>query len=218
MASLMHELRTPTRRLHDLRKIAASTALIIVDMQNGFIEPGGILTTPYGLGVIPNIQKLVTAVRGAGGTIAWTRHMWSDAHPRPDWFAAQIDPAIAKAMRDMLPGTHAHAIHDAFDVQDGDILIDKTRPTALASYSSDLHAKLQARGIDTIIVTGCVTSVCCQSTAREGAMLDYRVVFVPDANAGFDDETHEATLNDLWHMRWFDIRPAADIVADLEAR
>jgi ureidoacrylate peracid hydrolase len=60
--------------------------------------------------------------------------------------------------------------------------------------SSDLHEVLGARGVDTLIVTGTVTNVCCETTARDGHMLGYKIVFVSDGTAAFSDEEHNASL------------------------
>jgi ureidoacrylate peracid hydrolase len=63
--------------------------------------------------------------------------------------------------------------------------------------SSDLHDILQARGIDTLIITGTATNVCCESTARDAMQLNYKVIFVADANATNTDAEHNATLNNM---------------------
>lgn len=69
-----------------------------------------------------------------------------------------------------------------------------SRCSSGATASSDLHAILAARGIDTIIVTGTATNICCESTARDAMMMDYKVLFVADGNATHTDAEHNATL------------------------
>ena len=69
----------------------------------------------------------------------------------------------------------------------------------LRAGSSDLHAILQERGIDTLIVTGTATQVCCESTARDAMMLNYKVFFIADGNATFNDDEHNATLSAMAH-------------------
>ncbi|MGH8734664.1 MAG: isochorismatase family protein, partial [Burkholderiales bacterium] len=63
--------------------------------------------------------------------------------------------------------------------------------------SSDIDAQLKSRGIDTLLVTGTVTNVCCESTARDAMMLDYRVIMLSDGNASLTDEEHAAALNNF---------------------
>ena len=77
--------------------------------------------------------------------------------------------------------------------------MQKRRFGAFAPGSSDLHAILQERGIDTLIVTGTATQVCCESTARDAMMLNYKVFFIADGNATFNDEEHNATLSAMAH-------------------
>ena len=62
-----------------------------------------------------------------------------------------------------------------------------------------MHGVLQARGIDTLIISGTATQVCCESTARDAMMMNYKVFFIADANATFTDEEHNATLSAMAH-------------------
>ena len=76
----------------------------------------------------------------------------------------------------------------------------KNRFGAFVPGSSDLHAVLQARGIDTVIITGTATNVCCESTARDAMMMNYKVIFVSDGTATYNDEEHNATLGIMLAM------------------
>ena len=69
--------------------------------------------------------------------------------------------------------------------------------SAFIAGSSDIDEKLKSRGIETLLITGTATNVCCESTARDAMMLDYRVIMVSDANAASTDEEHAATLNNF---------------------
>nr|WP_261938836.1 isochorismatase family cysteine hydrolase [Pandoraea sp. NE5] len=75
----------------------------------------------------------------------------------------------------LVDGHPGHALYPPLDVRDADEMVDKTRFSAFIQGSSDLHQRLAARGIDTVIVTGTVTNVGCESTARDGMMHDYKV-------------------------------------------
>ncbi len=94
----------------------------------------------------------------------------------------------------LVKGTEGHRIWKELDVVDGEPVIEKTKFSALVQGSSDLDAFLRERGIDTLLITGCLTDVCCESTARDGMMLNYRVVMVTDANAADTDADHNAAL------------------------
>jgi ureidoacrylate peracid hydrolase len=78
-----------------------------------------------------------------------------------------------------------------------DLRIKKIKYSAFISGSSDIDAQLKSRGIDTLLITGTVTNVCCESTARDAMMLDYRVIMLSDGNASLTDEEHAASLNNF---------------------
>ena len=83
-----------------------------------------------------------------------------------------------------------------------DVKVKKNRFGAFVPGSSQLHSVLQERAIDTVIITGTATNVCCESTARDAMMMNYKVIFVADATATHTDEEHNATLGImLAHVR-----------------
>ncbi len=97
-----------------------------------------------------------------------------------------------------------------------DEIVVKTRFSAFIQGSSDIDAGLGARGIDTLLITGTVTNVCCESTARDAAMLNYKVIMVADANAARSDDDHNATLNNLFNI-FADVRTTDAAIALLGA-
>lgn len=204
--------------LHPIRD-AATVAMIVVDLQNAFVEPAEALAGPFALGILPGVGRLAAAVRAAGGTLVWTRHTWSDepAFATPLWFRHLVGAGTAAALRRLQPGSHPHAVHGSLAVEDGDILIDKYRPSAFLPDHARLDAQLRGRGIHTVIVCGTVTSFCCQSTARDALMLDYRVCFPPDLNAGSTEQGQQATLADLSNMGLFDMRGSEALLGELES-
>jgi nicotinamidase-related amidase len=173
----------------------AKTALIVVDLQNGFMVEGQPLANQHALDIVPNVNLLADALRAAGGKIAWTRHTFVETAPfaPPAW---QMTGGFRypEALACLAPDTFGHALHSELAVAAPDIVIDKYRYSVFIHHSSDLDAKLRGAGIDTIIVTGTVTNCCCESTARDGNMLGYKVIFVSDATAALTDEEHNAAL------------------------
>jgi ureidoacrylate peracid hydrolase len=97
------------------------------------------------------------------------------------------------------PGAFGHGLWHGLEVLPQDLKVQKRRFGAFVPGSSDLHAILQARHIDTLIVTGTATQVCCESTARDAMMLNYKVFFIADGNATFNDDEHNATLSAMAH-------------------
>ena len=87
-------------------------------------------------------------------------------------------------------GGKGHELWASLEVRPEDLTIEKTRFSAFIQGSSDLAAVLRGRGLDTILVTGTVTNVCCESTARDAMMLNFRTIMVTDGNAAVTDEDH----------------------------
>jgi ureidoacrylate peracid hydrolase len=98
-----------------------------------------------------------------------------------------------------------------------DLKVKKSRFSAFVPGSSDLHVILQARNIDTVIVTGTATNVCCESTARDAMMMNYKVIFVSDATATFNDDEHNATLGIMLAM-FADVMSTDELVGCLSRR
>ena len=80
------------------------------------------------------------------------------------------------------------------DVHEEDLVVEKRRYSAFIQGASDLDTILKGRGIGTLIITGTLTNVCCESTARDAMMMNYRSVMVSDGNAAVTDFVHEASL------------------------
>jgi ureidoacrylate peracid hydrolase len=172
-----------------------ATALLVVDLQNAFLAPGETLANPHARDIVPNVNTLARAVRQSGGEVVFLRHTVSD-DPRfklTEWQARMV-PRTADGDFQLRAGTFGHRLYDKLEVLPDDLQLNKHRFSAFLPNSSDLDTELRARGIDTVIVTGTVTNVCCECTARDAQMLGYKVVFVSDATAAFTDEEHNATL------------------------
>ena len=91
--------------------------------------------------------------------------------------------------------SEGYRLFHALEPLPGDIRAKKIKYSAFIERSSDLDEQLKGRGVDTVLITGTLTNVCCESTARDAMMLDYRVAMVSDANATLSDEEHAASLN-----------------------
>ena len=192
------------------------TALIVIDMQNAFMLPDVafvvIKTAPE---IVPNINRLATAVRSAGGTVVWIRMTYTD-QASVGWSACYrlTTPEINQRRSDALAkGAKGHEIWDTLEVHPDDPMIEKTRFSALIQGSSDLDQFLRERDIDTLIITGCLTDVCCESTARDAMMLNYNAIMVTDANAADTDDDHNNALT-AFYTTFGDIMPT-DMIVEL---
>ena len=192
----------------------ATTALVVIDMQNVWVKQGMPAYSPYCEAIVPNINRLAAATRGAGGKVYWVRAIYGDDAPRT--WSAYMDFLDRGQMENMLQaltdGNEGAALWHDMDIQPEDEITIKRRFSALIQGSSDLGERLTAAEIDTLIVTGTATNVCCESTARDAFMLNYRTLMVSDANATSSDEAHNASLNALFN-RFADVFTTDEVVA-----
>lgn len=180
----------------------ARTAHIVVDLQNGFMAPGEVAEISTAREIVSSVNRISATLRAAGGLVVYIQNTF-DAVAVATW-STFFDHFCSPERRQRIikafsPGAFGHAIWPDLDVLPGDLKVQKRRFGAFAPGSSDLHAILQARDIDTLIVTGTATQVCCESTARDAMMLNYKVFFIADGNATFSDDEHNATLSALAH-------------------
>jgi ureidoacrylate peracid hydrolase len=193
------------------------TALIVIDMQNAWVREDGPGYSPYCEAIVPNINRLAAAMREAGGTVWWVRAIYDDA---PQSWSTYMEFLSPEFLGDMLAalteGNEGAQLWHALDVQPGDQHVVKRRFSALIQGSSDLDARLREAGIDTLIIVGTATNVCCESTARDAFMLNYRTIVVSDANATASDEAHNASLNALFN-RFADVFTTHEVTVLLDA-
>jgi ureidoacrylate peracid hydrolase len=187
-------------RLHLFDEIdPARTAHIIVDLQNGFMEPGAPVEVPAAREIVPNVNAISHAVRAAGARNMFVRFT-TPAGALDQWssFYSRFSPESRRAHQEAFaPGAHYWELWPELDVRDDEAKVDKGRFAAFIPGTCDLHQMLQERHIDTLIISGTLTNCCCESTARDAMQLNYKVIFVSDANATFTDAEHNATLNNM---------------------
>jgi ureidoacrylate peracid hydrolase len=194
------------------------TAHIIVDLQNGFMEPGATVELPVAREIVPNVNEICKAVRAAGGINVFIRYLIDDATQAnwSSWFTDFASPRRRKAMIETFSkDCHGFALWPGLDVKPEDLIVDKTRFGAFVPGSSQLHEILQARGIDTLMITGTATNVCCESTARDAMQMNYKVIFVADGNAALTDAEHNATLNNMVTL-FADVMSTGEVVDFLD--
>ena len=191
------------------------TALVVIDMQNSWVEAGfSPLHIPGTIDIIPNINALASAVRGAGGVVAWTRSTFPE-----DWTTRSYERFGSPKWRDRIiadtvPGSYGHRIYGGMDVHADDIIVNKNRPSAFVQGSSALESELRTRGRDTLIITGTLTNACCESSARDAAALGFLNIMVSDAMATRTDVEHNATLVNVMQLV-ADVRTTGDVIAML---
>lgn len=197
----------------------ARTALLVVDMQNGFVDPDISVSVPGAHEIVPNINRIADGLRAAGGLVVWIQMVLGAAEEKNwgNWFDGFAQPELRKALIEALTeGSHGFELWPDCDAQDGDAWVVKNRFSAFIQGASNIEELLKTHDIDTLLVTGTVTNVCCESTARDAAMLNYKVIMVSDGNAARTDEEHNATLNNLFNI-FTDVQCTDEIVARCDA-
>lgn len=197
----------------------ARTAHIVVDLQNGFMAEGAPAEVAAAREIVPGVNRISAASRGAGGLNVFLRYTWDPAEPQPwtTWYDVYLGPRLSALHRDAFTrGAPNWQLWPALEVRPGDLVVDKTRFSAFVPGTCGLEEALRARNIDTVIVTGTVTNVCCESTARDAMQRNYKVVFVSDGNAALSDAAHNATLANM-AVLFADLRNAAETVALIDA-
>jgi len=175
------------------------TALLVIDMQNAFVAPGAPVEVPAAREIVPAINRLAAELRKRGVPVVWVQH-----ENRPggsDWdgfFGRFVAPeSRAKAAAALTAGSPMQTLWPELEVARGDLRVAKNRYSALIGQSSNLQKELKERGIDTVLIAGTKTNVCCECTARDAMMLDYKVVMLSDCTAALSDDEHRATLENM---------------------
>ena len=201
------------------RADARKTALVVVDLQNAFMQPGvAHALCEMAASIVPNVNRLADALRQAGGTVAWVRTTATQAC-LTEWsqYYEHLTPAQQhKRVEALADGSKGHELWSALDVRTGDLIVTKTRYSAFIQGASDLEAQLRARGIDTVLITGTVTNVCCESTARDAMMRNFRTIMISDGNAAVTDQDHANSLI-AFYLTFGDVETTDAAIAHLKA-
>ena len=201
-------------RAHTFETIdSVRTALLVVDMQRYFVEPGYAGASPWGPEIVPTVNQVADALRRKGGIVVWLQ-MRAPSEPE-DWSSLRerYSAEAAKARWGALaPADPGFDLAPGLDLHDEDLRVVKTRYSAFIRGSSDLDERLRNRGVDTVLVCGVATNACCESTARDAMMLDYRVLMVSDACAAATDEEHASALRNFY-LYFGDVQTSAQVIA-----
>jgi ureidoacrylate peracid hydrolase len=195
------------------------TALIVVDMQNAFMLPGvAHALCPMAEKIVPNINRFAAAARATGASVIWIKTTFKD-DALQNWstYFEMVSPEQGKKRISALTAdSKGHELWPLLDVKPADVIVEKNRFSAFIQGSSDLADVLRSRGLDTVLITGTVTNVCCESTARDAMMLNFKTIMVSDGNAAVTDEDHNASLC-AFYLTFGDVMSTEELIACLEA-
>ncbi|MDP1616801.1 isochorismatase family cysteine hydrolase [Phenylobacterium sp.] len=182
-----------------------TTALVVIDMVPFFAE-----ANIHCRDAITPINRLAAALREGDGVVAWVLPADAGA-PSPhaiEFYGAQIAQTYGASGGQ---GAPRDRLCPELAVMEGDVFAEKSAASAFFPGRCDLHDRLAARGIETVIIAGTVTNVCCESSARDASTLGYRVIFAADATATVTDAAHNAALYTIYRS-FGDVRPTAEIL------
>ncbi len=195
----------------------AKTALIVIDLQHAFMnEAVGHAVCPAARDIVPAVNRLAAAVRETGGGVFWVQ-MTHDSRCEDEWSVAH--EMAAPAMREkrvaaLSEGGLGHQLWPDLDVRPQDEIVKKYRYSAFMPGTSELPDRLRTRGFDTVLITGTVTNVCCESSARDANMTNFRTIMVSDGNAAATQAEHDASLSAFYNI-FGDVMDTDMIIAHL---
>ncbi|GAC1432071.1 MAG: cysteine hydrolase [Chloroflexota bacterium] len=199
----------------------AHTALVVVDMQHDFCAPGGAFDA---LGIdlsmyppmIPRLARLVAGARAAGVAVVFIQmtvlaegRSESPAQLRFNMRLHMQAHAPGAPLHYALDGSRGHAIIPDLAPEPGDLVVRKYRSSGF--WGTNLQLLLRSNQIQTVVMTGCTTEGCVESTARDALFNDLYVVVPEDCVASDDPRQHEASLLLMRHR--FDVVSSAEVLA-----
>lgn len=173
---------------HVMRLKAEASALLVIDMQRFFLDPASPSFTCGGMAIIPGLKRLVTAFRQASRPVIFTRHVH-----HPD----DLDSGIMGWwwVGKCLEGSPESEVHPELAPLPGEKTVFKHRYSAF--YNTDLETVLRCLKVEDLVISGIMTNMCCESTARDAYFRDYRVFFLADGTGSVTEEMQLASLLNL---------------------
>ncbi|MBA61770.1 MAG: hypothetical protein CMJ76_05325 [Planctomycetaceae bacterium] len=203
------------------------TALLVIDMQHGFVDEGASLEIPKARNILPNIQSLVTAFRNAAMPVIFTEFVYADTIPclrgdpfGPEHLAAQTGAKTGfghpsnncKIGTEPGEGLESAATIDALKPLETELVV--RGHTYDKFYGTHLDLALRSLGIDRFVITGVTTDCCVNSTIISGSTRNYRVTAISDAMATIHEHIHDACLQ-IWENKFARIRTTAELIAEI---
>jgi isochorismate hydrolase len=165
------------------------SALLVIDMQQYFLDVSSHAFIPSSKAILPNVKDLVESYSDANLPIIFTKHS----------LAADEDPGImgrwwGDTLREEDPLSE---IDGDLEPVEGEVVVRKTRYNAF--FGTELDKILKDKGVNSVVISGLMTHLCCETTAREAFIRDYEVYFLVDATATQTEELHLSSIRTLSH-------------------
>lgn len=184
--SWLQQIRPYNR--HKMRLDVPASALLVVDMQRFFLDASSPTFACGGVAILPSVKRLLAAYRRAKRPVIFTQHVHHpddlDAGIMAWWWQGKC-----------LEGSPESQIHPDLAPMAGEKVVAKHRYSAF--YNTDLETVLRCLRVQDIVISGIMTNLCCESTARDAYYRDYRVFFLADGTGSVTEEMHLASLLNL---------------------
>jgi nicotinamidase-related amidase len=173
---------------HEMRLNVSASALMVVDMQRFFLDAASPTFTCGGVAILPTVKRLMTAFRTANRPVIFTRHVH---HP------GDLDSGIMGWWWEgtCLEGSPESEVHPDLAPKPDEKVVFKHRYSAF--YNTDLETVLRCLRVEDIVISGIMSNMCCESTARDAYYRDYRVFLPADGTGSINEEMHVASLLNL---------------------
>lgn len=178
-------VEVPEIKVHDRIELPVNeTAVIVVDMQNDFVKPGGKLVVPTAKDTIPSIRRLLEKARERNVLIIYTK----DTHYRRD-------PEFEIWGEHVVKGTWGWEIVDELKPSENDIVVEKTRYDGF--YGTPIDDLLRVYGIRYVVIVGTVANICVLHTAGSAALRWYKVIVPLDGISALNDFDYYVALRQI---------------------
>ena len=173
---------------HAMRLNAAASALLVIDMQRFFLDRDSPTYTCGGEAILPGVKRLIDGFRRVGRPVIFTQHVH---HP------GDLDSGIMGWWWEgkCIEGTPESELHPLLAPLPGEKVVLKHRYSAF--YNTDLETVLRCLKVEDLVISGIMTNMCCESTARDAYYRDHRVFFLADGTGSVAEEMHLASLLNL---------------------
>jgi nicotinamidase-related amidase len=183
--------------------IRGKQPLVVIDLDAATVRNDEVSSR-----LVSTVNALAREVRYYGGAVAW---VLSSMGVMPKHFPSILGVELAtRYFNNGRPDGDGTILHRELQADGGDVFAVKSGASAFVPGKCNLKEQLDARGIDTVLIAGAVTNICCESSARDATELEYKVIIVSDALSGHAHGLHEATLATFYRIVG-DVRPSNKI-------
>jgi biuret amidohydrolase len=228
MPNLDEILHARQERIDELHRLQPGrTALLVIDMQRGFLEPGAALEVPAGRAIIPSVRKLIETCRQGRVPVIFTQFVYATAVAclRGDPFGPEHLPArpgeptgFGRPSGNCLVQPAAESEPDSGEIVPelaprSDELVVRGH-TYDKFFGTPLDLALRSQDVRYLVIAGVVTEICVNCTLLSAANRDYRVTAVTDGVAGPSPELQTACF-EIWRRKFARLRTTEEVIAEI---